>query len=118
MLLTGLSICCFRSGFQSQWTTGSGKAKHPGSDGLAKHETSVLAATEVSYTSRHAPNAPPETVIDPIKSEPAEKTTQGSPQRETLLPILHRKDYNKLPQWDFDDVYIQDAQPNQRVSRL
>ncbi|XP_059181251.1 alpha-N-acetylgalactosaminide alpha-2,6-sialyltransferase 1-like [Centropristis striata] len=30
---------------------------------------------------------------------------------ETPMPILYRKNYTKLPQWDFDDVYNQDAHP-------
>ncbi|XP_029933335.1 alpha-N-acetylgalactosaminide alpha-2,6-sialyltransferase 1-like [Myripristis murdjan] len=27
------------------------------------------------------------------------------------MPMLFRKDFKKMPRWDFDDVYIQDAQP-------
>ncbi|KAM4624586.1 alpha-N-acetylgalactosaminide alpha-2,6-sialyltransferase 1-like [Polymixia lowei] len=31
----------------------------------------------------------------------------------TPMPILFRKNFQKLPQWDFDDVYIQDSHPRQ-----
>uniref|UniRef100_UPI003AAAE3F1 alpha-N-acetylgalactosaminide alpha-2,6-sialyltransferase 1-like n=1 Tax=Centroberyx gerrardi TaxID=166262 RepID=UPI003AAAE3F1 len=33
--------------------------------------------------------------------------------KETPMPILFKKDFKKLPQWDFEDVYTQDAQPRQ-----
>ncbi|XP_071760416.1 alpha-N-acetylgalactosaminide alpha-2,6-sialyltransferase 1-like [Centroberyx gerrardi] len=33
--------------------------------------------------------------------------------KETPMPILFKKDFKKLPQWDFEDVYAQDSQPRQ-----
>lgn len=42
-------------------------------------------------------------------------TTRGT-VAETPIPILFRKAYDKLPVWDFEDTYNQDAAPRQTVS--
>ena len=34
---------------------------------------------------------------------------------ETLIPLLNKKDFRKLPQWDFEDVYTRNDQPRQMV---
>jgi len=41
-----------------------------------------------------------------------------SPVPETPIPILSRQSFKKLPQWDFEDVYNQDASPRPTVSML
>uniref|UniRef100_A0A3B3IE04 alpha-N-acetylgalactosaminide alpha-2,6-sialyltransferase n=1 Tax=Oryzias latipes TaxID=8090 RepID=A0A3B3IE04_ORYLA len=33
------------------------------------------------------------------------------PQTETPIPIIYRKSFSKLPQWDFEDAYNQDTPP-------
>ena len=42
------------------------------------------------------------------------KRSVGS-DSETLMPLLHKKDFRKLPQWDFEDVYSRSDQPRQMV---
>lgn len=37
---------------------------------------------------------------------------------ETAMPVLSKKTFDKLPQWDFEDVYNQDATPTHSVSRF
>ncbi|XP_057708492.1 alpha-N-acetylgalactosaminide alpha-2,6-sialyltransferase 1-like isoform X2 [Corythoichthys intestinalis] len=54
----------------------------------------------------------------PVTSTPVtvlKHTTKNSPTRtvapETSMPILSPKNFSKLPVWDFEDVYNQDAAP-------
>lgn len=37
---------------------------------------------------------------------------------ETPIPLLYQGNFTKAPQWDFDDVYNQDAPPRPTVSML
>lgn len=39
------------------------------------------------------------------------KTSTRGAMAETPMPILYKINFTKLPQWDFDDVYNQDAPP-------
>ncbi|KAK7918845.1 hypothetical protein WMY93_010129 [Mugilogobius chulae] len=39
---------------------------------------------------------------------PTVPPTTTDPPGLTAIPILHRKNYSKLPQWDFDDKYKTD----------
>lgn len=48
-------------------------------------------------------------------TEPMNTTT---PAPETPIPIILKKLFNKLPQWDFEDIYNQDAPPRPTVSAL
>ncbi|XP_056433181.1 alpha-N-acetylgalactosaminide alpha-2,6-sialyltransferase 1.1 isoform X1 [Gadus chalcogrammus] len=40
------------------------------------------------------------------------------PDSETLMPLLQKKDFRKLPQWDFEDVYSRSDQPRQMTCSL
>ncbi|KAM9424568.1 alpha-N-acetylgalactosaminide alpha-2,6-sialyltransferase 1-like isoform 2-T2 [Pholidichthys leucotaenia] len=42
-----------------------------------------------------------------------EKTSVLQPLPETPMPMLNRSSFKKLPRWDFDDIYNQDAPPRQ-----
>lgn len=44
------------------------------------------------------------------------KTPTRGAMAETPMPILYKINFTKLPQWDFDDVYNQDAPPRPTVS--
>lgn len=41
-----------------------------------------------------------------------------TPVPETPIPIILKKSFKKLPQWDFEDIYNQDAPPRPTVSAL
>ncbi|XP_056222942.1 alpha-N-acetylgalactosaminide alpha-2,6-sialyltransferase 1-like isoform X2 [Seriola aureovittata] len=41
------------------------------------------------------------------------KTSARGAVAETPMPVLSKKSFKKLPQWDFEDVYNQDAPPRQ-----
>nr|XP_019963592.1 PREDICTED: alpha-N-acetylgalactosaminide alpha-2,6-sialyltransferase 1-like [Paralichthys olivaceus] len=43
-----------------------------------------------------------------VKTGRMETSPQGA-EAETPIPVLSRKSFTKLPQWDFEDVYNQDA---------
>ena len=61
---------------------------------------------------------------DSTKSNPGAKLKESYPTNcstcaaETPMPVLSKKSFKKLPQWDFEDIYNQDAQPKQTVSML
>lgn len=40
------------------------------------------------------------------------------PHAETPIPVISRKSFTKLPQWDFEDYYNLDAPPRLTVSML
>ncbi|XP_028990125.1 alpha-N-acetylgalactosaminide alpha-2,6-sialyltransferase 1-like [Betta splendens] len=47
-------------------------------------------------------------------TKPALKTEsdqRSETEPETPMPVLYKKDFKKLPRWDFEDVYNQDALP-------
>ncbi|XP_061763715.1 alpha-N-acetylgalactosaminide alpha-2,6-sialyltransferase 1-like [Nerophis ophidion] len=50
--------------------------------------------------------------VTPVESKREPWTTFGVPP-ETPMPILLAKNFSKLPVWDFEDVYNQDAAPRQ-----
>lgn len=37
---------------------------------------------------------------------------------ETPIPVLYLNSFNKLPKWDFEDIYNRDAPPRPTVSAL
>ncbi|KAJ0069796.1 hypothetical protein NL108_014435 [Boleophthalmus pectinirostris] len=43
--------------------------------------------------------------------------TTTDPPGLTPIPVLHRKEYNKLPQWDFDDQYRTDWQRHKTTQK-
>ncbi|KAF7668171.1 hypothetical protein LDENG_00027190 [Lucifuga dentata] len=59
-------------------------------DNITSNPMKANGVTDKMFTSTHGP-----------------ATSVG----ETPIPILFKKDFQKLPQWDFNDVYYPDAQP-------
>uniref|UniRef100_A0A4W6DSP1 alpha-N-acetylgalactosaminide alpha-2,6-sialyltransferase n=1 Tax=Lates calcarifer TaxID=8187 RepID=A0A4W6DSP1_LATCA len=52
--------------------------------------------------------------VTKLKPDQVKTTIHGPPPvPETPMPPLSKKDFEKLPQWDFEDVYNQDAPPRQ-----
>ncbi|XP_031171097.1 alpha-N-acetylgalactosaminide alpha-2,6-sialyltransferase 1 isoform X1 [Sander lucioperca] len=47
-----------------------------------------------------------------LKTDQMKRSTLGAVV-ETPMPVLFKTSFTKLPQWDFDDVYNQDAPPRQ-----
>uniref|UniRef100_A0A8C3ATD4 alpha-N-acetylgalactosaminide alpha-2,6-sialyltransferase n=1 Tax=Cyclopterus lumpus TaxID=8103 RepID=A0A8C3ATD4_CYCLU len=45
-----------------------------------------------------------------LKSYPTRCSTCGA---ETPMPVLYRKSFKKYPEWEFEDIYNQDAPPRQ-----
>ncbi len=70
------------------------------------------------FTTRHkiadSTKKKPETKL---KTDQTRASTHGA-VAETPMPVLSRKSFKKLPEWDFDDVYNQDAPPRQTVSKF
>lgn len=70
------------------------------------------------------------TLIDKTTSTPtlslSSSGTQTKPKAENMsakrednttpIPILYKKNFTKLPAWDFDDVYLQDHKTEKPVS--
>lgn len=63
-----------------------------------------------------------ELAVNQVGLSPGNKTTL-TPHIPRENPVdsnpdlLHKKDFQKLPQWDFEDVYTRNDQPRQIVSR-
>lgn len=55
--------------------------------------------------------------VTKLKTVQMRRSTQGT-VAETPITVIFRKSFKKLPQWDFEDVYNQDAPPRQTVSLL
>uniref|UniRef100_A0A668AJ34 alpha-N-acetylgalactosaminide alpha-2,6-sialyltransferase n=1 Tax=Myripristis murdjan TaxID=586833 RepID=A0A668AJ34_9TELE len=55
--------------------------------------------------------SPSPSVSNAMTTDLTTQPTTERPLRQTVMPMLFRKDFKKMPRWDFDDVYIQDAQP-------
>lgn len=52
-----------------------------------------------------------------VKLRPDPTPSRGG-VAETAMPVLSEKSFEKLPRWDFDDVYNLDAPPRHTVSML
>lgn len=46
------------------------------------------------------------------------KTEIKTTPAETPIPVIYLKSFDKLPQWDFEDIYNQDVPPRPTVSTL
>lgn len=55
--------------------------------------------------------------VTKLKTDQMKASARGA-VAETPMPVLSRKSFNKLPQWDFEDVYNQDAPPRPTVRML
>lgn len=99
---------------QLRWAALSGKHTHKGEDGQSEggsadgdHEGNTTTSPPVFNTTR----AHSVTTITATKNVSTSRRVD-----ETPMPVLFRKSYKKLPVWDFDDEYHQDAAPRQTVS--
>lgn len=52
-----------------------------------------------------------------VKLRPDTTPSHGG-MAETAMPVLSEKSFEKLPRWDFEDVYHLDASPRHTVSML
>lgn len=58
--------------------------------------------------------------VDSTQTNPVTEpkySTHGAVAK-TPIPLLYQGNFTKAPQWDFDDVYNQDAPPRPTVSML
>lgn len=79
------------------------------------NSTPPPAALSTTYTAKMAQSTKSNPVTklktDPIKTS---RPFRGS-EAETPMPVLYKKSFKRFPQWDFEDVYNQDAPPRQTV---
>ncbi|XP_026172033.1 alpha-N-acetylgalactosaminide alpha-2,6-sialyltransferase 1-like [Mastacembelus armatus] len=63
-------------------------------------------------------NITQEKIANSIKTNPnatSEITNTTHGQTETPIPVLYKTAFSKYPQWDFEDIYNQDAPPRQNI---
>lgn len=100
------------SHFHLSWTAFSGGNLHEGS---------LLVRDDNGNVTPSPAEAQKATV-----AESTEKVAQLRPDptpshggaAETAMPVLSEKSFEKLPRWDFEDVYNLDAPPRHTVSML
>ncbi|XP_070782960.1 alpha-N-acetylgalactosaminide alpha-2,6-sialyltransferase 1.1 [Enoplosus armatus] len=93
------------------WTTFSGDNRQTDEEGLVESYMTL-------WNKQRNKTLPPAVINNKAEKSDSTKTKQESEQisaavAETPMPILFRKSYKKLPQWDFEEVYNQDAPPRQ-----
>lgn len=54
----------------------------------------------------------------PVSKQKPDQMNTSTLAAETPMAVLVKKSFKKLPQWDFEDVYNQDAPPRHSVSML
>lgn len=95
--------------FRPSWTALSSGNIHVGS----------LFVRDESGNLTPSPSAQKATIADStekvVKLRPDPTPSHGG-EAETAMPVLSEKSFEKLPQWDFDDVYNLDAPPRHTVS--
>ncbi|KAM9837496.1 alpha-N-acetylgalactosaminide alpha-2,6-sialyltransferase 1-like [Aulostomus maculatus] len=90
------------------WTAFSGKLKHRGDDRWTVNETTLQDYRQKLRAVLNT-NSTAGMTVSQFKTG---STAQGVVP-ETPMPILYRKSFQKLPVWDFEDIYNQDAPPRQ-----
>lgn len=110
----------FLSYLHISWTTLSGYNRHRGKEILFAR---VFWNIKGNSTPPHVvttSNVVASTKTNPVTKQTTDKMGSATPGTvaETPMPPLSRKNFTKLPQWDFEDVYNQDAPPWQMVSML
>lgn len=114
------------SNFQFSWTAFAEKNKHTGEDRLLGSDiifwekkgnsTPLPVVFNTSYTAKIAESMTTNPVIKTDLNKISTPLHGG--EAETPMPVLYKKSFNKLPRWDFEDVYNQDAPPRHTVSML
>lgn len=94
------------SNFLLSWAAFIGRIKHVPEDGLFVSDKKEILASSAATTVRTK-------VADTTR-----KVADGVAAAESMVPILPEKSFDRLPQWDFEDVYSQDAPPRHTVSVL
>lgn len=123
---SGTGIYLFGSSFQWSRSFISGKTKHGGKEKLDHHDKPVrhnyanLTPTTVVLTATKDIMSSSAMKSDRVAHLQTFPSTRGASATvcETPIPIIFKKDFKKMPQWDFEDVYNQDANPRQTVSVL
>ncbi|KAM4525196.1 alpha-N-acetylgalactosaminide alpha-2,6-sialyltransferase 1-like isoform 2-T2 [Odontesthes bonariensis] len=100
----------------SIWPAFSVKNGSRGEDGLFGHyifwqEERNLTPPHALFISAHLPKINETTQSSSVTKPKRDQTMSSVP--ETPIPVLSRESFKKLPQWDFEDVYNQDASPRQ-----
>lgn len=74
-----------------------------------------------AYWERKLKSGPPHPDFEAEIAEIADSAKNNTIQRivaETPMALLYKKDFKKLPRWDFEDVYSKDTQHRRPVSML
>lgn len=83
-----------------------GRNKHVREDGLLGSDKKEIPASSAATTGQTK-------VADTTR-----KVTDSVAVAESIVPNISEKSFDRLPQWDFEDVYSQDAPPRHTVSML
>ncbi|XP_044033759.1 alpha-N-acetylgalactosaminide alpha-2,6-sialyltransferase 2-like isoform X2 [Siniperca chuatsi] len=76
-----------------------GNSTHPPAVFTTTHKAKIADSTKTNQVTK-------------LKTDQMRASTHGA-VAETPIPVLLKKSFKKLPQWDFEDVYNQDAPPRQ-----
>lgn len=109
-----LYLLLFLSNVLLSWTAFLGRNSH-------RHEGSLYVSDKKGNSTPSPATAQKAKIADSTKKVAKLKTDQASTQAavaETAMPVLSEKSFDKLPQWDFEDVYNQEAPPRRTVSML
>ncbi|XP_061564829.1 alpha-N-acetylgalactosaminide alpha-2,6-sialyltransferase 1-like [Cololabis saira] len=92
------------------WPAFKGRERSRGEDGLFDSNTSLFQKKGAVFSPAHKTD-----LVESPKSSgfttPKRDQRPKSPNPETPIPVISRKSFTKLPHWDFDDNYGQDAPP-------
>ncbi len=110
-MLIGLCFVTVFPNFHLRWTAVSGKSTHT--------VEYVFFDTNVEFwDNRRNSNVAVSTKTKPVSTPVPDRMKSPTQAAETPMAVLSIKSFNKLPQWDFEDVYNQDAPPRHSVSML
>ncbi|KAM7370586.1 hypothetical protein PAMP_010118 [Pampus punctatissimus] len=102
----------------TSWTTFSDRHKQRDEDSSYYTNITLLdkkgksALPPAMFTITHKAKIT-DSVANPLTKFKTERTSTHAAVAETPMPILKRSAFKKLPKWDFDDKYNQDAPPRQ-----
>ncbi|XP_067431964.1 alpha-N-acetylgalactosaminide alpha-2,6-sialyltransferase 1-like isoform X1 [Thunnus thynnus] len=100
------------------WTAFSGKFKHRDGDSkitVLDNKGNSTPSPAVSPTTTHKAKITDSVTTNPVtefKTDVMRTSTHGA-VAETPMPVLYKSSFKKLPKWDFEDKYNQDAPPRQ-----
>lgn len=94
------------SNFLLSWAAFIGRNKHVREDGLLVSDIKEIPASSAATT------------VQTKVADTTRKVTDSVAVAESIVPILSKTSFDRLPRWDFEDVYSQDAPPRHTVSML